>query len=122
MTTLTKSKANKKKSKRNLSVVLITTITVLSWVGFESYRSFVTTKIKPETQQLLIPLDPKLDTQILDNLDQRLGYSREELMNDFSEPVGSFPTESPVPSPASSASAEMIILPEEGSEAAQPTE
>jgi len=59
----------KKKTGRDTIFLLgWTLITVLSWVGFEVYRAYTKPHIPEVIQKLLAPLDPTLDTQVLDKL------------------------------------------------------
>ena len=62
----------KKGIDRDLVIVLISTlITLASWVGFEAYRAYTKVEIPQVLQRHLKPLDPKLNTQVLDQLEQR---------------------------------------------------
>ena len=57
---------------RDLVFVLISTLITLScWVGFEVYRAYTKVEIPEVLQKHLQPLDPSLNTQILDQLVQR---------------------------------------------------
>lgn len=71
----------KKKSQRNLTLIIITALTIISWIGFEAYRTYVMTKVKPETRSLLTPLRPAIEKDILTRLESGLGLPREEVEN-----------------------------------------
>ena len=89
----------KKKSRRNLVVAIITTITALSWVGFEAYRAYITTKIKPATRQLLTPLLPELDIEILEDLKEKNGLPRQEVKTLIPKVLPPTPTQETLPTP-----------------------
>ncbi len=62
----------KKGIDRDLVIVLISTlITLASWVGFEVYRAYTRVEIPEVLQRHLQPLDANLNTQVLDQLEQR---------------------------------------------------
>lgn len=57
-----------------LLVSIFTFLTVCSWVFFELIKTVKTSTVKTDTQQVIQPLNPKLDTGILDILEQRKSY------------------------------------------------
>ena len=57
-----------------LLVSIFTFLTVFSWVFFELVKTVKTTTIQSPVQQIIKPLNPKLDTGILDTLEQRRQY------------------------------------------------
>jgi len=62
----------KKGIDRDLVIVLTTTlITLATWVGFEVYRAYTKVTIPEVLQKHLQPLNPTLDTKVLDQLEQR---------------------------------------------------
>jgi hypothetical protein len=63
---------NVEDSDRDLLLVSIFTfLTVFSWVFFELVKTVKTTTIQRPVQQVIKPLNPKLDTGILDILEKR---------------------------------------------------
>ena len=63
---------NVEDSDRDLLLVSIFTfLTVFSWVFFELVKTVKTTTIQQPVQQVIKPLNPKLDTGILDILEKR---------------------------------------------------
>ena len=54
-----------------LLVSIFTFLTVFSWVFFELVKTVKTTTIQQPVQQVIKPLNPKLDTGILDILEKR---------------------------------------------------
>ncbi|MCL5411678.1 MAG: hypothetical protein M1150_02970 [Patescibacteria group bacterium] len=54
---------------KNFIVVLILTlITVIGWVSFEVYRSFNTSTIPSTAQELISPLNPNFDQDLVKKL------------------------------------------------------
>lgn len=63
---------NVDESDRDLLLVsILTFLTVLSWVSFELIKTIKTTTVKTPVQQIIKPLNPTLDTAILDTLEKR---------------------------------------------------
>ncbi len=62
-----------------LSLLLMTVVVVMIWVMFSIYSSYAKTTSTVETKVLITPLNPKLDTTLLDQLAKRKNYSPEEL-------------------------------------------
>lgn len=55
-----------------VNFLILTVITTLIWVVFDVYRSF-TTKPKPDVpSEILAPIDPTLDKDVLDNLSKKV--------------------------------------------------
>jgi hypothetical protein len=57
-----------------LLVSIFTFLTVFSWVFFELVKTIKTTTIQQPVQQVIKPLNPTLDTGILDILEKRQQY------------------------------------------------
>lgn len=57
-----------------LLVSVFTFLTVCSWVFFELIKTVKTSTVQAPTQQVIQPLNPKLDTGILDILEQRKSF------------------------------------------------
>lgn len=65
----------KKGIDHNLIIVLTTTLVTLScWVGFEVYRAYTKVVIPEVLQKHLLPLNPTLNTQTLDQLQNRSAH------------------------------------------------
>lgn len=80
----------KPKRTSNLTVfAVLTTLTILTWVGFEIYQAFRKTGIVTISNEVLAPLTPSLNKTILDNMEKRRFFSQEEVAR-FS-PSGSAP-------------------------------
>ena len=48
--------------KEFLIIAITTLITVIAWVGFDIYHKTQDSKIPPNVQQLITPVDPNFDT------------------------------------------------------------
>ncbi|MEK7163639.1 MAG: hypothetical protein AAB768_00675 [Patescibacteria group bacterium] len=55
-----------------VALLVITLVTLSSWVGFEVYRAFTNTNIPDVSARLMRPLDPALNTALLSALKSRL--------------------------------------------------
>lgn len=67
---------NVEESDRDLLLVSIFTfLTVLSWVFFELIKTVNTSTVKEPVQQVIKPLNPTLNTEILSELIQRDNYA-----------------------------------------------
>jgi len=66
-------------SKDILMLAILTVITVFTWIGVDVYRAFnkPTPPIVPAEQ--LLPLNPKLETRVIDDLTSRQMLERETL-------------------------------------------
>lgn len=97
------------KTKRsNITVfVILTTITILTWVIFDAYQRFNKTEIKDIPPEVLLPLSPSLDKQTLDNIEAKLYFSQEEVAQFTPAPSAATPLpEESTPSAEASPSAE----------------
>lgn len=54
-----------------LFISLFTLLTVIVWVSIELITTTRTSTITPQMQQLLTPLSPKIDTEVIDILSAR---------------------------------------------------
>ena len=50
---------------------ILSFIVVTAWIGFEIYHAYTTSTINPEVEKYLTPLNPSLNTKVLDNLANR---------------------------------------------------
>jgi hypothetical protein len=57
-----------------LLVAIFTFITVFVWIFFDLLKTSKTSTISATTQQIVEPLNPKLNTNILNDLSQRITY------------------------------------------------
>ena len=68
----------KRVSRDTLYIALITTVTILAWIGFEVVRSLSRSQITPVTRQQLEPLPAGLNQEGLQSLKQRLVVDESE--------------------------------------------
>ena len=85
-------------SKDVLVLAILSLITVLSWIGFEVYRAATESSIPRVTKEMLIPIQPNLDRETIEQLKQSLTFSEEEL-NSLPVPVVIEPTPSLIDEP-----------------------
>ena len=70
----------KRKTKKNiLKLVILTTITVFSWIAFDIHRTLRKTTIPQVLKEQLEPLDPNFDKKTLESLQKRRAITLEEL-------------------------------------------
>lgn len=62
-----------------LRILVFTLFTVFCWVGFSIFQSQQKTKIPAETQRHAIPLNPNLNTTLIDEIEARKMFSEQEL-------------------------------------------
>lgn len=62
----------RKTNGRDLVLLLITTtITIIVWIGFEVYRAYTKANVPTGIEEYLSPLNPKLDTEVINILKTR---------------------------------------------------
>jgi hypothetical protein len=64
-----------------LSVLLLTVVVIVAWVGFSIYFSYSKTTLTPTDTQLIAPLNPRLDATLFDKIAVRRTWTSEELDN-----------------------------------------
>ena len=69
-----------------LTLTIITLITVLTWVGFEVWLTATQTTITKVTQEQMSPLNPQIQTQIIESIKGNLSLSEEEMNQSLSSP------------------------------------
>lgn len=71
----------KKKLDKNLMVLsLLSVITIFSWISLEVYHTLERPQPPSVPKEQLEPLDPKLTTEVVENLKQREIFSREDVI------------------------------------------
>jgi hypothetical protein len=60
-----------------LLVSIFTFLTVLSWISFELLQTVKTTTVSSEVQQVITPINPKIDLSVLGTLNSRKSYINE---------------------------------------------
>jgi len=62
----------KSKINRDLLVIsILTLITILSWIGMDVYHRLTKTAVPEVVERQLLPLDPKIKTEVLNYLENR---------------------------------------------------
>jgi hypothetical protein len=69
----------KRISQQALHLAILTLITVLVWAGFEIYRAYTKTTVALEVRELLAPLNPNLETELMENFKHQREISLEEI-------------------------------------------
>lgn len=98
-----------------VSIAILTTITVLFWVGFSVYRIFSEEPDPSVPAEIIEPLTPTLDSATIDKIEQRIFYEEGEVETQIASPSptpleapAASPEASPSPSPTATASALLI--------------
>ena len=128
----TKQNNNRKKTKisQDLFVLsLLTLITVAVWVGSNAYHRFVAKQAITVPENLLTPLEPKINMEILDQLEEKKQLSEEEIeqiLGGISSPEATpSPQTEVTPTPTATSSAQVspsptLFLPQEVSPTKSP--
>lgn len=61
--------------------MIFTLVTAMIWVGVSLFRSQQRTGIPIELQNLAKPLNPNINTQVIERIEKKRGYSPSELAN-----------------------------------------
>ena len=78
----TKQNNNRKKTKINQDLFVLSLLTLLAigaWVGSDAYHRFIAKKAITVPENLLTPLEPKINMEILDQLEEKKQLSEEEI-------------------------------------------
>jgi hypothetical protein len=77
-----------------LIILILTVITIFLWIGLEVVHILQNKDVPKVLQEQLEPLDPKIDTEVLNNLSAKNNYTKEDL------PVNQKEILTPTPSPS----------------------
>lgn len=90
----------KPKSPRLVTVAIFTTVTLIFWVFFSLYNILVSTPVIDVSADLLEPLNPELDTTVLNSLSDKVFVEEGDVENVLptptQKPAAVLPTETPV--------------------------
>lgn len=86
---------HQKLSRELLLLTILTVISVFTWISLDVYRALTHPPAPKVSAAQLAPLNPKLDTKVLEDLSQKANFNKEE----FSFPL-------PVPSSGSAVNPE----------------
>lgn len=67
------------KRPRIVSLAILTTLTLLAWIAFEVWRAFTRPAPIQVESQIIEPLNPQIDTQVLESLKTKIFFSDEEV-------------------------------------------
>ncbi|MFZ5932483.1 MAG: hypothetical protein ACOYT7_00115 [Patescibacteria group bacterium] len=84
-----------------VTIAILTTITVLFWVGFSVYRIFTDEPEPNVPGEILEPVSPTLDSETIDKIQGRIFFGEQEVQTQILLPSPT-PTESPTASPTAS--------------------
>lgn len=70
-----------------VTTAILTVITIFFWIGFEIYRSLTTKPAPPVPPAIIVALNPTLDLNLLNKLQQRMHLSDDQIGN-FTVSVG----------------------------------
>ncbi|MDP3955526.1 MAG: hypothetical protein Q8Q15_04170 [bacterium] len=73
-------------SKDILTLAILTIITVFVWIGVDVYRALRKPTPPNIPAEQLLPLNPKLETRVIDDLTNRQMLERETLINQETVP------------------------------------
>lgn len=62
-----------------VTISIITTITIVSWVLFSVYEAIVNTQPNPISEEILLPIDPQLDISTLKNIEKRTYFDNNQI-------------------------------------------
>jgi len=65
--------------KDTLVLSIISLATIIVWIGFDIFQTFSQSQIPAATQKQLQPLDPVVSKKTLEQLEDQLSFSQEEL-------------------------------------------
>jgi len=78
----TKQNNNRKKTKISQDLFVLSLLTLLAigaWVGSDAYHRFIAKKAITVPENLLTPLEPKINMEVFDQLEEKKQLSEEEI-------------------------------------------
>jgi len=83
-----------------ITILILTLITALMWIGFTIYRAFTTTPEPSVAKEISQPLTPTLDTVTLNKVESALFFSGSQIPQvTFSASASASPAVIPKPTP-----------------------
>ncbi len=64
--------------RRALFFSILTLITILTWIGFEVYRTAIKTTIPKVAQEQMKSLNPKINLETIESLKSNLSFTEEK--------------------------------------------
>ncbi len=112
-----KTNNNRKKTKINQDLFIIsflTLIAVAAWVASDAYHHFITKQAITIPENLLIPLNPKIDMEIINQLEEKGQLSEEEIeqiLGTIPSPESTSPSRMEFPAEEETTAPSVIITP-----------
>lgn len=91
---------NRVKAPGIVTILALSLITIVFWVGFETFRSVTTKPTSPVPEEILSALNPSLDTQALGDLSSRIYLAEEEIHTQIAASPSPTPATATVSSPS----------------------
>ncbi|KKQ53354.1 hypothetical protein A2865_03850 [Candidatus Woesebacteria bacterium RIFCSPHIGHO2_01_FULL_39_17] len=82
----------KPKAPHLVTVAIFTTITTIFWIFFSLYRILATESLPKVDPKLLEPLNPELDREALNLLEERVYFEETDITKPFFVPLLPIPT------------------------------
>lgn len=77
---------HQKLSRELLLMTILTVISIFTWISLDVYRALTHPQAPKVSATQLAPLNPKLDTKVLDDLSQKVDFNKEDLSLPLSVP------------------------------------
>ncbi len=83
----------RKKLPSLVTIAVLTMITVVFWTGLEIYRALASRPVQDVPSQILAPINPNLDSRVLNRLQNRIDIADSEVktviheVSEVNEPV-----------------------------------
>lgn len=97
----------KTKTPSLVTIAILTTVTIVFWIGFGVYRIFTSKPSSPVPQEVILPLNSNLDMTALNGLQNKMYFSESQIGPTVIQPVSQ-----PAPTPEATET-ETEIIPEE---------
>lgn len=77
---------HQKFSQELLLMTILTVISIFTWISLDVYRAFIHPQVPKVSAAQLAPLNPKLDTKVLNDLSSKVNFNKEDLSLPLSIP------------------------------------
>lgn len=103
----------KRKTPNLVTIAILTTITVVFWIFFSTYRVFTDKPSLDVPAEILEPVSPTLDTGLIDKIESRIFFKEGEVATQIqiasptampAETPAATPTVTPIPTATATAS------------------
>jgi hypothetical protein len=62
-----------------VTIAILTAVTVIFWIGFGVYRIFTSKPSPPVPREIILPVNPNLDTTILNGLQNKIYFTESQI-------------------------------------------